>query len=332
MKKVRVGIIDTGIDKNCQYLKNNIQSGCKVTQELTYNLDYEDVSGHGTACASVIKKECSEVDFFIINAFNEDNKANLGTIEKALDIVRDQQIDIVNMSFTISDYPGKDLEKKCYELAENTILVASASNLQGKGYPASYSCVNGVKGGNLVNNSLFKIEHKAEIQCTMRNEPLMSATIGNKYQMIPPNNSLLTAKFTGILCKLISTYGIQKDDYKNILHMINPSAFAFEVMYKKESDWYIDSSDELLNDIYKLLSKTVKLYNPMTNICDYQLLTRNGFISFKDVYNILSFLEKGLQIEIDYMSVTRYDLLTLGTLTKLFKKSEKRRYEGEQIN
>lgn len=63
------------------------------------------------------------------------------------------------------------------------------------------------------------------------------------------------------------------------------------------------------------------------NICDIELLTSRGSLRFEYVYDILSYLESRLNIKINYMTVSRYDMLTVGTLTKFFKESGREYFE-----
>ena len=91
MKRIVVGIIDTGLDTKCKYFLRTNYEACSVKQDGNVSLlksDYEDKNGHGTACASIIINECPNVEFFIINAFGESGKTNLVAIEKALKILK----------------------------------------------------------------------------------------------------------------------------------------------------------------------------------------------------------------------------------------------------
>lgn len=100
-------------------------------------------------------------------------------------------------------------------IIKNKIVVAAAANnYDGRSFPACYESVCGVRGGKIKNNKVYEIDTSKEIQCLFDNNPLMSMTLNNEYQMLPTNNSLITAKFTGMICQCISKYDIQK---KNIL-------------------------------------------------------------------------------------------------------------------
>ena len=226
-----VGIIDTGLDTKCKYFLRTNYEACSVKQDGNVSLlksDYEDKNGHGTACASIIINECPNVEFFIINAFGESGKTNLVAIEKALKILKETSVDIINMSFAITTAPGNELSDLCLELSKNKIVVAAAANnYDGRSFPACYESVCGVRGGKIKNNKVYEIDTSKEIQCLFDNNPLMS----------------------------------------------------------------------------------------------------RGSLRFEYVYDILSYLESRLNIKINYMTVSRYDMLTVGTLTKFFKESGREYFE-----
>lgn len=59
----------------------------------------------------------------------------------------------------------------------------------------------------------------------------------------------------------------------------------------------------------------------------YAIYRCRGSLRFEYVYDILSYLESRLNIKINYMTVSRYDMLTVGTLTKFFKESGREYFE-----
>ena len=79
--KIKVALVDTGIDINHEYLKNNIIGGISICEnkygEIELSDDYNDENGHGTRCASLIKKEFPDVQLFIIKAFDKAGRSNV---------------------------------------------------------------------------------------------------------------------------------------------------------------------------------------------------------------------------------------------------------------
>ena len=69
MQKIRIAIIDSGIDTNNSYFSKYIYDGKHIWCErgkCSVKKNFHDDNGHGTLCASVILKECKDVEFYII--------------------------------------------------------------------------------------------------------------------------------------------------------------------------------------------------------------------------------------------------------------------------
>lgn len=136
-------------------------------------------------------------------------------------------------------------------------------------------------------------------------------TLNNEYQMLPTNNSLITAKFTGMICQCISKYDIQKEKYTDILQIMQKeNREQKSKIYTSSQEWYMDNNDELLQAIYELLKSVLQLHKPTNNICDIELLTSRGSLRFEYVYDILSYLESRLNIKINYMTVGMESILS----------------------
>lgn len=158
-----------------------------------------------------------------------------------------------NELLAITTAPGNELSDLCLELSKNKIVVAAAANnYDGRSFPACYESVCGVRGGKIKNNKVYEIDTSKEIQCLFDNNPLMSMTLNNEYQMLPTNNSLITAKFTGMICQCISKYDIQKEKYTDILQIMQKeNREQKSKIYTSSQEWYMDNNDELLQAIYE---------------------------------------------------------------------------------
>lgn len=134
--------------------------------------------------------------------------------------------------------------------------------------------------------------------------------------------------YKSMICQCISKYDIQKEKYTDILQIMQKeNREQKSKIYTSSQEWYMDNNDELLQAIYELLKSVLQLHKPTNNICDIELLTSRGSLRFEYVYDILSYLESRLNIKINYMTVSRYDMLTVGTLTKFFKESGREYFE-----
>ena len=225
--------------------------------------------------------------------------------------------DVVIKSAAVADYKPKNYSNKKIKKSDDDLVIELDRNKD-----------IAQEIGKIKNNKVYEIDTSKEIQCLFDNNPLMSMTLNNEYQMLPTNNSLITAKFTGMICQCISKYDIQKEKYTDILQIMQKeNREQKSKIYTSSQEWYMDNNDELLQAIYELLKSVLQLHKPTNNICDIELLTSRGSLRFEYVYDILSYLESRLNIKINYMTVSRYDMLTVGTLTKFFKESGREYFE-----
>ena len=68
-KMVDVAIIDSGIDMRNTDLCNMVSKGFSLdftNSNIVYQNEYNDLNGHGTYCASIIRRFCPEVRFTIL--------------------------------------------------------------------------------------------------------------------------------------------------------------------------------------------------------------------------------------------------------------------------
>jgi len=105
--KVKAVLMDTGVDKNHEYLKDNIIGGMSFScddEYITADDNYEDENGHGTSCASVIKREFKDVEIFAVKVLDEKGRTNIQILEEALKYFLDKNFRLINLSCT--EYAG----------------------------------------------------------------------------------------------------------------------------------------------------------------------------------------------------------------------------------
>lgn len=322
MKKVKIAVLDSGIDKKCDCFKDIILSGRKVfwDNKVIYDNNFSDENGHGTACASTIYREFKNLELVIVKIMNQNGRTNVLTVEEALRYLLNTDVDIINMSFSIPQIVDSELYQICDELvAENKVLVASCDNCRKESYPCFFDNVIGVRGAKL--NSINEIWYDPveRVQCVIDNTPTVSMTLNGHYQMLPPNNSLATARVTGIIANIISQNCIEKNNYSQIIQKIFNKEIADFRATKDINNWYVENNDPILLKVYDTIRKDKDLYCCSENICDYELLTSKGCIKYDDVDWLINSVRNKIGTNADFLSMDRYDLLTLGSLTKYLK-------------
>lgn len=143
---IKVGIIDTGIDRSHPDLKDNIKEAYGVMDSKKT----DDDNGHGTHVAGTIAALDNNIgvvgvapkaEIFSVKAFDEKGRGQVSDIIDALNWCVEEQVHVINMSF------GFNIKSRALERAiraankHNIIMVAAAGNSGGNDsvlYPAKY--------------------------------------------------------------------------------------------------------------------------------------------------------------------------------------------------
>lgn len=154
MKKIRVGMIDSGI--------NQCVIGGAVVQEIFCGRDNDayrelDVNGHGTMCAKVIENmSAAELEFVSAKIFHQELKATERQIVEALTYMMDMHVDVINMSLSVSLPESTALFKICRQLDEaGVVLVSAAANSGKKTLFEDYGNVVTVTGSSFFNGGVY---------------------------------------------------------------------------------------------------------------------------------------------------------------------------------
>lgn len=154
---VHIGIVDTGVDREHSAFERRKPMGIgvrRVGDGYSYEPDYYDFAGHGTAMAARIQASCETAQICAVRIAQQDgNGAVVRVQEQALAMgiewCVDEGIRIINVSYSIAEAPdGGFLDRACRKAYENgTILVAAYRNGEEEMpvYPASLPTVIGVR-------------------------------------------------------------------------------------------------------------------------------------------------------------------------------------------
>jgi thermitase len=248
-KKVRIAIIDTGIDYNNRFLKDKIYVFNGGKKSDNYGVDFslnnlnktitrtpKDTHGHGTHIAGIISAINPNVELVILKYYNPlaDGKANLEASLKAMSYAISLGVDIINYSGGGPEQSDK--EKLLIQKAkENNILVISASGnekanidpsytkkyyKQEAYFPASYNY------DNIISVGAINDQYKLNFTSNWGIENVDIVAPGYKINSLLPFNQIksmtgtsqATAFVTGVASLVKSYYNI--NDYKTIKNII----------------------------------------------------------------------------------------------------------------
>ncbi len=144
---VRVCILDSGVDAS-HPLVGELESAVAISlgedDEVVADEDTEgDVSGHGTACAGVVRRLAPAASISSVRVLGPGFTGSGGVLLGGLRYAIEQGFDVINMSLSTTKKPFASV---LHELADSayfrrTVLVASAHNMPVESYPWRFSSV-----------------------------------------------------------------------------------------------------------------------------------------------------------------------------------------------
>ena len=144
---VRVCILDSGVDPT-HPLVGELESAVVISigedDDVIADEDTEgDVSGHGTACAGIVRRHAPESKISSVRVLGSSFTGSGAVLLGGLRYAIEQGFDVINMSLSTTKKPFASI---LHELADSayfkrTVLVASAHNMPVESYPWRFSSV-----------------------------------------------------------------------------------------------------------------------------------------------------------------------------------------------
>lgn len=208
---VDVAIIDSGIDMRNTDLCNMVSKGFSLdftNSNIVYQNEYNDLNGHGTYCASIIRRFCPEVRFTIIKILDQNKLGCSKCLIEALDYLYHNPVDIVNMSLSTQDEQfGKELWEICGKMKRSgMILVSSLANHAEISYPAVCEGVIGVRGSQFLKEKEYIYHSDETIQCLGSSIPVLVEGLNGIYTFFG-GNSKAAANISGIIAAQLQKSG-----------------------------------------------------------------------------------------------------------------------------
>ena len=237
-KDIVVAVVDTGIQFNHPFLKDNIYVTEGNVGKTNYGIDFStktkakapyDSHGHGTHVAGIVKSIFPEVKILALKYYNPQasGQENLESTIKALKYAVDQNVDIIN-------YSGGGPESSAAEKAilkeaekKGILVIAAAGNeksnidLKANAYfPASYGLSNIITvGAHDEYNKVITSSNwgRKSVDIAAPGYRIKSATPGNGAGIMT-GTSQATAFVTGVAALIKSNYPkLNSQQVKNII-------------------------------------------------------------------------------------------------------------------
>ncbi len=210
--RVKVGVIDTGIDYHHPDLQRSISRGINL---LNRSLPPFDDNGHGTHIAGTIAAASRKngilgvaprASIHPVKAFDYSGNAYVSDIIAGIDWCVQNRLDIINMSFGMKTF-SKALEYAVLNAYQaGTIIVASSGNDGRKAtvdYPARFQQVVSVGAVTRTNKIASFSNRGKRIDIYAPGERIYSAWLHGKYNEMS-GTSMATAHVSGVIALMLA--------------------------------------------------------------------------------------------------------------------------------
>jgi subtilisin len=144
---VRVAIIDSGIEHG-HPLVGDVQQAIAVEESGDDDVEFvegphDDLYGHGTACAGIIRGLAPLVDLVSVRVLGPDLKGNAFSFAHGLDWCIEHGVNVVNLSLSTSN---EDYAETFYDLIDqatyrNVMIVSAMNNERKRSIPSEFAGV-----------------------------------------------------------------------------------------------------------------------------------------------------------------------------------------------
>lgn len=250
--KVKIAILDSGVDRISNV--DVTDSVCLVSEESQITPMFEDITGHGTAIASIIAGDGEDgirginpnAEIYSVKVLDKNNTAPVSRIIEGIYWCIDNDIDIINMSFGTNRY-SPALEQAVKAAYDSGILMigAAGNNAGDVEYPAAFDEVMAVGSVN----------PEAQISDF--------SNTGEELEIAAPGEKI---KASGFFCGTIVTHGTSI----SVPHVVGVASLLWEKDTSK--------SNEFIRQLINYSAKNIE------NTDDCGLLDANYALCIYDVF------------------------------------------------
>lgn len=224
---VKVAVIDSGIDGSHPAVGGRIAGYVAIAEDsdgtLTYDTSpHEDLFGHGTACAGIIRAAAPECELYSVRVLGA-NLGGRGTVfAAALRWAIENDMHVCNLSLGTTK---KDYFAVFHELADlayfhNVILVTAANNMRVPTFPSMYASVISVACHAGRDPYQFFYNPKPPVEFGAPGIDVRVAWLDGQW-ITGTGNSYAAPSITGIVAKILGKHpGLTVFQIKTILQTL----------------------------------------------------------------------------------------------------------------
>lgn len=168
---VRVAVVDSGIEAG-HPLVGQVAGSVAFAEDddATFGFravpcDPEDLAGHGTACAGLIRAVAPGCELWSVRVLGESSRGRAAVLAAALEWVAAERFDVVNLSLSTAN---RDWALPLHDLVDEAffagcVLVCAVNNVYKPTFPSQYAAVVSVAVGGGAGSPLsYNVEAPAE--------------------------------------------------------------------------------------------------------------------------------------------------------------------------
>lgn len=330
IKKPVIAVIDSGINPKVEFY-NKVIDGVSFYLEgdsLFMTNDFEDECGHGTYCASIIRRHCPEALLYVIKIIDEREVCESVLLLHALEYLIDKPADIINISLSVgSNVYQNEICSAIKELYyKDKIINVAVKNGCKTSFPAADPYCFGILGASMAEEE-YDYDEKSEIQIKSNFLPEWVRGLGERWEWFG-GNSKATALMSAVMGKYIgklNNKGILEDIKMELNKGMRSGISGVKPQYISTKKDYLDKNptkkliknhvcekayinSEFINERYikKMFSKTENILKEYISDENIDLDTEiwvNRCFKINDTYGFLKKIEELLGIKIQMYDI-----------------------------
>jgi len=226
-KGVKVAVIDSGIEAGHEAVGERISGYVSISEGsdgLVYDMEpHEDVYGHGTACAGIIRAVAPECELYSVRVLGPMLTGRGAIFAAGLRWAIENGMHICNLSLGTTK---RDFFALLHELADmayfrNVLLVTAANNMPILSFPSMYASVISVASHNLKDPYLFYYNPNPPVEFGAPGMDVRVPWVNGQW-ITATGNSFAAPHITGIATKILSKHpGLTAFQMKVILRALS---------------------------------------------------------------------------------------------------------------
>lgn len=211
-KGVKVAVIDSGIDATHPGIPGGVQGYVAIEERpeegFVYLIDpHEDITGHGTACASIIRSLAPDCELYSVRVLGKWSMGRGAVFLAGIRWAIEHGMQVCNLSLGTTK---KDFYSTLHELADlayfrRVLLVTAANNLPVPSFPSMYASVISVAAHEGTDPLCFYYNPNPPVEF---GAPGINVKVAwqNHQWITATGNSFAAPHITGILARILAIY------------------------------------------------------------------------------------------------------------------------------